>query len=189
MTITTTRRFAACARAGFTLLEVMVAMAILGIAMLALLSLHHQSLQSVIHAQDITRAAMLAEAVMTQAELQRYPDPGKTQGNFDQLFPGQYPNFQWQQVVEESGIFPDVRKVRVIVFYGPRLDHAFGITEFLHNPGTENGETAGSSAGVEAMPTAGGNTGGVNTATGGVAPDEGAAGNDPFNTTKRRRGP
>jgi len=125
--------------------------------------------------------------VMTQAELQRYPDPGKTQGNFDQLFPGQYPNFQWQQVVEESGIFPDVRKVRVIVFYGPRLDHAFGITEFLHNPGTENGESPGSSAGVEAMPTAGG-SGGVNTATGGVAPDQGAAGNDPFNTTKRRRG-
>ena len=51
---------------GFTLVEVMVAIAILGIAMLGLLGLHHQSLQSVIRAQDTTRAAMLAQAVMTQ---------------------------------------------------------------------------------------------------------------------------
>ena len=46
-------------RGGFTLLEVMVAMAVLGIAMLALLTLHHQSLESVIHCRDIARAGML----------------------------------------------------------------------------------------------------------------------------------
>ena len=52
----------------FTLLEVMVAMAILGIALLGLLGLHHQSMVSVIRAQQTTRAAMLAQAVMTEAE-------------------------------------------------------------------------------------------------------------------------
>jgi len=120
--------------AGFTLLEVMVAMAVLGIAMLALLTLHHQSLQSVIHSRDIARAGMLCQTVMTQAELEQWPQVGITRGNFDRLFPGKYQKFRWERDVAESGVFPDVRKVRVIVSYGPKFSKTFSITEFLHNP-------------------------------------------------------
>ena len=69
--------------AGFTLLEVMVAMAVLGIALLALLTLHHQSLQSVIHSRDISRAGMLSQTIMTQAELEQFPQLGVTKGNFE----------------------------------------------------------------------------------------------------------
>ncbi len=121
-------------RAGFTLLEVMLAMAVLGIALLALLALHHQSLQSVIHGQDISRAAQLAQAVMSVAEMERFPDPGMTKGNFETLFPKEYPNFSWEQIVSMSGFFPDVCKVQVIVFYGPNHSKSFELTEFLHNP-------------------------------------------------------
>jgi general secretion pathway protein I len=119
---------------GFTLLEVMIAMAVLGIAMLALLALHHQSLRSVIQAQEITRAAMLAQAVMAQAELERFPELGTTQGDFSTLFPKEYPNFRWQRVVEASGSFPDVRKVQIVVMYGAGLSRHFTLTEFLHSP-------------------------------------------------------
>ena len=119
---------------GFTLLEVMVAMAVLGIAMLALLTLHHQSLQSVIHSRDIARAGMLGQAVMTQAELEQWPQLGVTKGNFERLYPGKYQMFRWQRDVQESGVFRDVRKVRVIVFYGPKFSKTFSITEFMHNP-------------------------------------------------------
>ena len=119
---------------GFTLLEVMIAMAVLGIALLALLTLHHQSLQSVIHSRDISRAATLCEAVMTQAELEQFPPIGVTKGAFDKLFPGRYRSFRWERHVERSGIFPDVRKVRVIVFYGPKFSRTFSLTEYLHNP-------------------------------------------------------
>lgn len=119
---------------GFTLLEVLVAMAILGVAMLGLLSLHHQSLQSVIRSQETTQASLLAQAVITQAELDRYPDVGSTRGDFEKFFPGQYQNFRWEQVVTESGVFPDVRKVKVVVFYGPRMGRAFTLVEFLHSP-------------------------------------------------------
>jgi general secretion pathway protein I len=119
---------------GFTLLEVMVAMAVLGIAMLALLALHHQSLRSVIQAQEVTRAAMLAQAVIAQAELERFPKLGTTQGDFSTLFPKEYPNLRWQRVVEASGSFPDVRKVQVVVMYGPSLSRHFTLTEFLHSP-------------------------------------------------------
>ncbi len=119
---------------GFTLLEVMIAMAVLGIALLALLALHHQSLQSVIHSQDISRAAQLAQAVMAQAELERFPQAGVTKGNFEQMFPKQYKNFRWQRVVSMSGAFPDVCKVEVQIFYGPKFTKSFNLIEFLHNP-------------------------------------------------------
>jgi general secretion pathway protein I len=119
---------------GFTLLEVMVAMAILGIALLGLLSLHHQSLQSVIRAQQATRASMLAQVVMTEAELERFPDIGITNGDFEASFPGEFPDFRWERNVSASGIFPDVRKVDVLVRYGPTLSQNFALVEFLHSP-------------------------------------------------------
>lgn len=121
-------------RGGFTLLEVMISIAILGMGLLALLSLHHQSMQSVIAAQDETRAAMLAQVVMSDAELQRYPDDGTSHGDFHEMYPNKYPNYRWERIVTESGIFPDVRKVRVVIYYGANSARSFSISEFLHNP-------------------------------------------------------
>jgi type II secretion system protein I len=128
------RNIAKTFAAAFTLLEVMIAVAFIGIALLALLSLHHSNLQSVIRGQDLTRAAMLAEAVMTQAEMERFPPPGSTRGDFSQIYPGQYPNFHWQRSVDASPLFPDVCRVEVRVFYGPRLRRSFDLIEFMHNP-------------------------------------------------------
>src|ERR1700722_15173471 len=118
----------------FTLLEVMVAIAILGIALLGLLGLHHQSLQSVIRAQQSTRASMLAQAVMTEAELERFPDLGRSSGDFEASFPGEFPDFRWEREVDASGMFPDVRKVKVVIRYGPKLVQSFALVEFLHSP-------------------------------------------------------
>jgi type II secretion system protein I len=118
----------------FTLLEVMVAMAILGIALLGLLGLQHQSMQSVIRAQQATRASMLAQAVMTEAELERYPDLGVTSGDFEASFPGEFRDFRWEREVDASGTFPDVREVKVLIRYGPTLSQNFALVEFLHSP-------------------------------------------------------
>ncbi|HTQ25859.1 MAG TPA: type II secretion system minor pseudopilin GspI [Candidatus Binataceae bacterium] len=128
------KEIARAAGRGFTLLEVLIAIAVLGIAMLALLSLEHQDLQSVVRGQEMTRAAMLAQAVMTQAELERFPPLGTSSGNFDQMYAGQYPGFRWTRSVEPSGNFPDLRKVEIHVIYGPRLGRDYGLVEFLHNP-------------------------------------------------------
>ena len=124
-----------CRRAhGFTLLEVMVAIAILGIALMGLLGLQHQSMQSVIRAQQSTRASMLAQAVMTEAELERWPDLGLTSGDFESSFPGEFKDFRWQRAVANSGTFPDVREVKVLIRYGPALKQNFLLVEFLHSP-------------------------------------------------------
>ena len=119
---------------GFTLLEVMISMAILGVALAGLLSLQHQSLQSVIRSQDMTQAAMLAQTMITQAEIDRFPDVGFSRGNFEAVFPGLYRNFRWEQRVSPSGVFPDVRKVRVVIYYGPGMRRTYSLTEFLHSP-------------------------------------------------------
>jgi Tfp pilus assembly protein PilE len=118
----------------FTLLEVMIAVAFIGFAMLALLSLHHSSMQSVARTRELTEAAMLAQAIMTDAEQTRFPDPGRLTGDFQKMYPGQYPNFRWQRIVEQSQEFPDIRRVRIRVFYGPGFGRTFVLTEFMHNP-------------------------------------------------------
>jgi type II secretion system protein I len=127
-------RFARCFWDAFTLLEVMIAIAFIGIAMLALLSLHHSAMQSVVRARELTQAAMLAQALMTDAEQTRFPDPGRHNGDFQKMFPGQYPNFRWQRIVEQSKEFPDIRRVRIRVSYGPGFRRTFALTEFMHNP-------------------------------------------------------
>ena len=118
----------------FTLIEVMVAIAILGIALVGLLGLHHQSMQSVIRAQQMTRASMLAQAVMTEAELERYPELGSTRGDFEASFRGEFRDFRWERMVVASGMFSDVRKVMVAIHYGPGFTQTFSLVEFLHSP-------------------------------------------------------
>ncbi len=121
-------------RRGFTLLEVMIALAVLAIALFALLSLDHQDLQSVIRAQDMSRAAMLAQAMMTQVEISPFPEASTRSGDFQSMYRRQYPNFKWRRVIEPSAVFPDIRKVTVTVFYGPRFSRRFDLVEFVHNP-------------------------------------------------------
>jgi general secretion pathway protein I len=121
-------------QSGFTLIEVMVAMVVLSIALLALLSLHNNSVRVIVNGQEVSRAALLAQAVMSQAEMERFPDLGTTRGNFDGLFAREYPGFIWQRNVVPSGTFPDVRKVQVLVSYGPNFSQSFMLTEFMHCP-------------------------------------------------------
>lgn len=122
------------ARGGFTLLEVMIAVGVLGIAMMSLLSLHDSNLQSVMRGQELSTASVLAQGMMSTAELERVPMIGRTSGDFEKLFPGAYRNFKWERDVEQSGMFPNVRKVQVTIYYGPRFRRSLSIVEFLHDP-------------------------------------------------------
>jgi general secretion pathway protein I len=119
---------------GFTLIEVMVALAVVAIALVGLLGLQDQTLQSVVRASDMTTAALLAQELITRTETGQFPALGVTSGNFESLHPRRYPNFRWEQRVEASAVFPDIRKVRILVRYGPRLRRTFELTELLRNP-------------------------------------------------------
>ena len=67
---------------GFTLLEVLVAVAIVGIALVGLLRLHLLSLDATLAAQDLTAAVLLAEGKMATFMAQS-PREGKDEGRFD----------------------------------------------------------------------------------------------------------
>ncbi len=71
---------------------------------------------------------------MTQSELERFPPLGEKSGDFQQLHPGQYRNFRWQLIVEPTAVFPDVRKVKVRIIFGPRFTRRFELVEYLHSP-------------------------------------------------------
>jgi general secretion pathway protein I len=119
---------------GFTLLEVMIAVAFIGIAMLALLTLHNRNLHSVIGAQEMSRAAVLAQAVMAQAETARYPDLGSTSGDFQRDYPGEYPSYRWQRNVAATAGMQDLRTVTVRILYGSTGKRIFELDEIMHNP-------------------------------------------------------
>jgi general secretion pathway protein I len=73
---------------GFTLLEVMVAIALIAIALTAVLGSQSQSVSLAGEARFSTTAALLAQSKMAQIELQDPEDLTADSGDFDEDFPG-----------------------------------------------------------------------------------------------------
>jgi Tfp pilus assembly protein PilV len=112
----------------------MAALAVIGIALVPLLMLQRQNIRSIILSRDETCAALLAQEIMTRAELEKFPPLGTSAGDFQNFYPGRYLNFRWQRKVEPSAVFADLRKVSVRVSYGPGFKRSFTLVELLHNP-------------------------------------------------------
>ena len=121
--------------AGFTLLEVLVAVAIVAIALVTFMGLHLRSLDATIRAQDLSTAVLLAQAKM--ATMGEFPDTGQEQGRFEGP---ELQRFQWATVVTEhtldavaGGQTVTVRRLEVIVSWadGQQLHHytleAYGV--------------------------------------------------------------
>ena len=85
--------------AGFTLLEVMVALAIVAIALVPLLRLHLLSLDATMRAQSLTTATLLAQEHM--ALMPPFPEPGEEKGGFDDP---KLAHFHWQTMVTEDEV-------------------------------------------------------------------------------------
>jgi general secretion pathway protein I len=105
---------------GFTLLEVMVALAILAVALVVLLGLRNRDVQLQAYARDLTRATLLARERAATADAEGTPALGYTEGDF-----ADDPGFSWQQQVTPflAEIVGDrVREVRVSVLWGPPDD-------------------------------------------------------------------
>ena len=66
---------------GFTLIEVLVAMAILAVALAAILSAMTTGLRSASRAADATEATELAQSLLAQQEVSLPPEYGETNGS------------------------------------------------------------------------------------------------------------
>jgi general secretion pathway protein I len=120
---------------GFTLLEVLVAVAIVAIALVTFMGLHLRSLDATIRAQDLTTAVLLAQGKM--ATMGEFPDTGEEQGKFEGP---ELERFQWATAVTEhmldaldGGQTATVRRMEVTVFWadGQQTHHytleAYGV--------------------------------------------------------------
>jgi len=109
-------------RAGFTLLEVLVAVAVLGLGLVSLLGLHVRNLALLERDQRITDATLLARALMTEVEVEPFPDLGVESGDFEDRYPGRFPDYRWEREIIPGPLpLPDVREVHVRVFRGDGL--------------------------------------------------------------------
>jgi general secretion pathway protein I len=102
---------------GFTLLEVLVAVAVLGFALVSLLGLHVRNIDLIARDERVTAATLLARALMTEVETGAFPDLGATDGDFERDYPDRYPDLRWEREVLTTPV-PNVREVRVRVFRG-----------------------------------------------------------------------
>ena len=103
--------------AGFTLLEVVVAIAVLGIAFVGLMGLHNRNLRLAIREQSLSSAALLAQELMTRTQTQGPAAAGLSQGDFADAHPGLDPQFHWRREIRSTAI-EGLWEIRVEVLHG-----------------------------------------------------------------------
>jgi len=114
---------------GFTLLEVLVAMAVLAVALVSLLGLYNRSLLLTIRAQRLSTATLLAEEMLTRTQLEGMGAMRATAGDFADLHPGQYPEFHWYRTMRPTAL-AGLWELRVGVSWGEREDETCELTLF-----------------------------------------------------------
>ena len=98
---------------GFTLLEVLVAVAILAIAMVAILKANVQSLDTLTESRERSTASLLAASKLAEVEAAGPTNWSELQGDFGE----DYPDYNWE--VETSGTEVEgLMRVAVIVRRG-----------------------------------------------------------------------
>jgi general secretion pathway protein I len=112
---------------GFTLLEVMVALAILATAFAAALRLHSDSMGILLSARIHTKAAELAQFKMTEIEIAGLRDFRVHSGDFGTLAP----DYLWEVQIEDTPVeFLKKVNVRVVNKHGGRAGE-FELTEYM----------------------------------------------------------
>ena len=115
--------------AGFTLLEVLVALAVLAVALVGLLGLHNRNLLLTSRAERLSTATLLAREVLTRTQLEGQDATKMTRGDFSELHPGQYPEFRWHRTIRPAPV-DGLWELRVSVLWGEREDERCELTLF-----------------------------------------------------------
>jgi general secretion pathway protein I len=82
---------------GFTLLEVMVALAVLATTLTVIYQLHGQTMMISSNARFYNLAPMLAQAKLSELDQSAYQELAESSGDFDEDYPG----FKWSVQIED----------------------------------------------------------------------------------------
>ena len=112
---------------GFTLLEVMIALAIIASVLVSLLGLQTRTIGIGERQQKITRATMLAQERMTEVELKA----GDRQRDDEGVFAKPFDNYRWQVRFRPTPL-ASVEEVTVTVLWGDAgSNEDVALTSFL----------------------------------------------------------
>jgi general secretion pathway protein I len=101
---------------GFTLLEVMIALAIVAIALVTLLGLSNRTVLVHERIQKLTRATLLAQQLMSEQEVQ-IVGVGTLDEEQEGIFEEPFADFSWR-IYYESTMIPQVQQIHVQVSWG-----------------------------------------------------------------------
>ncbi|MCC6543229.1 MAG: type II secretion system minor pseudopilin GspI [Nitrospirae bacterium] len=113
--------------AGFTLLEVMIAIVIIATSFVTLLHTRNQSITAADYAKRTTVATLLASERMSDIENGDFPDTGQDSSNFGDL----YPEYRWKTSVSDTA-YDNIREVKVEVLWGKEgSERSVGMVNFV----------------------------------------------------------
>jgi general secretion pathway protein I len=99
---------------GFTLLEVMVAVAILALVLVTLMGVKNGSTRDVMLADHITTATLLAKRMMTETLLTGTLTPKEDEGEFPE---DEFKDYTWKKTISLVPIEVKLLEVRVAVLW------------------------------------------------------------------------
>ena len=115
----------------FTLLEIMVALAIVGVAMVALLSLGNRSIGVHDRLQHLTQATLLAQQKMAESELEASRDGVAQLTDSSGAFIEPFTDYHWRIAISRTPL-PAVQMVTVTVLWGDEdRNEGVDVTSFL----------------------------------------------------------
>ena len=118
--------------AGFTLLEVMVALVVIAFAFIGLLGLHGRNIKTVARDQQLTRATLLAREIVSQMQFEVASGGLQQLGDAHGTFEG-YPGYRFERQVLTTGL-DEVREVIVRVIFDERNPSACELVYFVRDP-------------------------------------------------------
>jgi len=124
---------------GFTLLEVMIAMAIIAIALVAVLGSQSQSLTLASEAKFNTTAALLAQSKMAEIETESMENLSSDSGDFGEDFP----NYHWECTVGDLSLagveeaLDFLKQIDLAVYWGNSEHYQYRIRLYRFVPKTK----------------------------------------------------
>ena len=110
-----------------------MAVAVLGTALVSLLSLHGQNIRTIAYDRRLSRATLLAQDLMTRTLVaEAFPNPTRSSGDF-----ASDPDYHWELEVLRGPtreLEDEVREIRIRVFWDERDPDAVRLATLVRRP-------------------------------------------------------